>query len=277
MIDREALGISNELPDVLGEGFSPSARVMYENAEYRQRYSELLSGFLAGARFGVRKRTYYANHWPVSDVEAISPAVLIVGRAAPAPWAENLDSRGFPVDLAIESAARKDMGWARYKWESPFMRWTLEVVARLAELGEAFRNPNVAPHLDVTWTELYKVARPKANHLGDPTYSQKLMQRRLGLRELIRLEVELLQPKLVLVLTQVYDRELQTVRSDDSWFTAVFGECETASPPARGPAPWVYKFGNVPALVCAHPESAKRRGVRKAEFIDAVLTSARRI
>lgn len=159
-----------DVPDLLESGYSWTARALLNDPEYRASYSRILSGLLASGSF--KNGNWYTNMWPACRKEAKNPAVLVLGRATRGQWGERLDRRNFPVERAIDTAARKDMYWVD-EVPSQYIRTALAVVDALP--GE-YRSNGGEASLDISWSDLYKVARasnPPSSSTSKPTRSNR--------------------------------------------------------------------------------------------------------
>lgn len=229
--------------DLLSEGYSWTAEQLLLDSEYRSRYEALLSGFLSEVSF--RDGEWYTNMWPACRKEARQTAVLVLGRATANQWAERIDHRDFPVDRAIETAARKDMYWVD-EVRSQYIRTALAIVEALSP---PFRNNAEEASLDISWSDLYKVARHQ-----NPTGREMAIQGRLGTGELLRREIEVLSPRLVIALTQRFCRNPERVA--DGWFEDIMGPCR---PPKNDGIAQYTEINDTPCIVLPHPQAGPKR------------------
>jgi hypothetical protein len=231
--------------DILEEGYSSAAQALLDDADYKSRYEQILAGLLSGVDF--KPGDWYTNMWPVCRKEAVKPSILVLGRATRGQWAERLDRPDFPIDQAIDTAARKDMYWVDLV-RSQYIRTALAIVDALPA---EYRNNTEQASLDIIWSDLYKVARE-----NNPTVKEMMIQGSLGTGELLAREVEVLQPKLVIAMTQTYSRKTKTVSR--GWFEHIMGTCHlTTEDPSA--APLVTHIHGVPCVVGAHPQAGPPR------------------
>lgn len=214
-----------------------------------------MSGQLERGSF--RNGAWYTNMWPACRKESERPSILVVGRATRNQWGEKLSRPEFPIDLAVDTAARKDMYWVDAFRRSQFIQTALKVVEALPT---AFRWHDGPPSLDISWSELYKVARA-----GNPSRLEMSLQGSLGTGELLTREVEVLKPSLVLAFTQKYSRKTGKVAAD-GWFEDIMGPC--SDPPGdRGGIVRITRIAGVPCIVCPHPQA----GPPRSRFIEDIL------
>lgn len=239
--------------DILTDGYSPAAQVLLDDAEYRSRYERILAGLLDGVNFD--PGDWYTNMWPVCRKEAVQPAVLVLGRATRGQWGERIDRADFPIDRAIDTAARKDMYWVDLV-RSQYIRTALAIVDALPL---KYRGNEGEASLDIIWSDLYKVARE-----NNPSRKEMMIQGSLGTGELLTREVEVLRPKLVIAFTQTYSRKSRTVSR--GWFEDIMGTCRLMTD-APSVCPLLTRIDGVPCIVGAHPQA----GPPRAEFVDHAL------
>ncbi len=232
-------------PDLLEDSSSVAAQKLLDDTEYLATYKNLLSGFLASANFS--NGNWYTNMWPACRKETTSPAVLVVGRATRGQWSERIDRADFPVERAIDTAARKDMGWVDLV-RSQYIRTALAIVEALPS---EFRGEAGSASLDIVWSDLYKIARE-----NNPTSREMSIQGALGTGALLAREVEVLKPKVVLAFTQSYSRKDQTAVG--GWFEDIMGECRrVVNRPSA--APLTTRIHDVPCIVGVHPQAGPSR------------------
>lgn len=169
-----------------------------------------------------------------------------------------LDSRDASVDEAIGFASRKSMWWFEYMHRSQFIMSALRIVEGLPD---RFRSAPVAVD-DISYSNLYKIARDR-----NPSKAEMMVQGSLGLGEMIRREVAVVKPKIVIALTQKYSAASDT--TNRGWFEDIVGQFDATNANCIGVAPLVGEVSGVPCVVGCHPQSAIK--VRREDFVAQVL------
>ncbi len=237
-------------PDILADGYSWAAKRLLDDPEYLGTYQEMLARFLesASVKREILKGTWYTNQWPACRVESEQPSVLVLGRATAGQWAERIAGSGFDARKAIDTAARKDMGWVDRKRRSQYISTAIRLVGSLPV--ELRNNPDEAS-LDITWSNLYKIARDV-----NPSRSEMSLQGNLRAGNLVEREVEVLAPRLIIALTQTYCRSQHAVTN--GWFDDLV---DRSRPDPKRPNSIARhaKIAGTHCVVLPHPQGGPKR------------------